>query len=69
MKDHESLEPQVYTTKQIAQMFQISKFTLEGWRREGVGPEYYKVGQRVLYDISAVKNYLEQNKVLTSDSL
>lgn len=31
--------------------------TLELWRREGCGPDYYKIGSKVLYRLSDVREW------------
>lgn len=37
--------------------------TLERWRTDGCGPDYVKVGHRVLYKQSAVERWLEAQTV------
>jgi hypothetical protein len=42
--------------------------TLERWRTDGCGPEYVKVGHRVLYKQSAVERWLDdQTRTHTHD--
>ena len=45
------------TAKELSQRWHLSPCTLERWRREGLGPQFLKVGQRILYRISDVEAY------------
>lgn len=49
-------------TQQLAEKMKTSQRTLERWRMEGQGPEYYKLGRKVIYKSDDVIAYLEANK-------
>lgn len=57
------------STKQAAQELGISRHTLDAWRIKGIGPQFRKIGRRVLYeraDLIAWAN--EQSRTSTADS-
>lgn len=41
---------------------QIAEHTLANWRSEGRGPDYMRIGGRVLYPMAAVEAWEESNK-------
>lgn len=45
------------TTADVAVRWNISKRTLEGWRLDGTGPNYHKIGNRVRYHIDDIERY------------
>ena len=45
------------TIDQLATRWDVSKATLARWRMEKKGPEYFKIGRKVLYPVSAVVDY------------
>jgi len=47
---------------------QTSARTLEDWRRKGTGPDYVRVGGRVRYRPSAVRQWLAQGESRTAGS-
>lgn len=49
------------TTKEVAELFQISPGTLCNWRVQGFGPRFVKFGQRVLYSKDEVQKFVEKN--------
>lgn len=55
--------------EQISEMFGIPVGVLANWRWMGRGPRYFKTKRRVYYFIDDVITYLQQNPVLTIDSL
>ena len=55
----DSLEPEYLTTEQVARLTGIPVKTLEGYRRRGMGPPYVKIGRRILYPISGVREWME----------
>ena len=46
-----------FNQKQLARRWGISHRTLERWRGHGEGPDWFKVGSRVLYRIEDVVQY------------
>ena len=56
------------TTKEAAEYLRISKQTLSNWRFRGEGPDYIKVGGRVVYASEDVSAWLDEHKYTsTSD--
>ena len=51
-----------FNTKEVAKYMKISPRTIERWRTEGQGPEYHKVGRKVIYNVSDINAYLASNK-------
>lgn len=45
------------TTKDVAERFRVSEWVLFGMRRKGRGPAFIRIGQRVLYPVTAVEDY------------
>jgi hypothetical protein len=46
-----------------ADFFGVSVKTLQQWRQRKTGPRYYKVGNRVKYDLNDLREYLNQHVV------
>jgi len=47
------------TTDELAHQLKISKNTLAAWRVSGKGPEFVKLGRRVVYDPKAIFAWVE----------
>lgn len=41
-------------TNQLAKRWNKSPRTIENWRGRGEGPNYYKIGGKVLYDLAEI---------------
>jgi hypothetical protein len=46
------------TTREAAALCRRSEYTLQGWRRQGIGPEWEVFNTRVLYRLKKVRAYL-----------
>jgi Helix-turn-helix domain len=59
-------ESELLDSEQLADLFHVTKQTIEIWRMEGRGPKFIRVGgcggSKVLYHRSDVEAYLEANK-------
>ena len=55
-------------TKELAKRWGRSSRTLENWRGKKVGPTYYKIEGKILYDIKGVENFEQGFRVLYNDS-
>ena len=56
------------TEREVASYFRLSVRTLQNWRVTGGGPEFIKLGARVLYSREKITAYLEaRQRVSTSD--
>lgn len=51
---------EVFETAHLAKKLEVSPRTLEGWRINGCGPAYVKMGKRVLYRKSAILRWLNE---------
>ncbi len=52
-----------FTTKELAHYLSFSPATLIGYRVEGVGPKYVKIGRMIRYRIEDVEAWiLKENK-------
>jgi hypothetical protein len=49
------LQPELLSPRQLASRWNLSEKTLERWRNLGSGPQYLKLGGRVLYRLSDVE--------------
>ena len=57
------------TVKEAAQKLGISPHTLDAWRAKGFGPQYRKIGRRVLYERNDLVVWASnQSRTSTSDS-
>ena len=52
-----------WTPKQLAAHWHTSPGVLAQWRYEGRGPDYLKIGRRVLYSEAVIRAYEEKNAV------
>lgn len=48
------------TTQEVAETLRTSAETVRYWRHVGKGPKSFKVGRRVLYDVTDVDAWLAQ---------
>jgi predicted site-specific integrase-resolvase len=51
------------TDKDLAERWHCHRQTLIRWRAEGTGPKYAKVNNKVLYKLSDIEAYEEQNTI------
>ncbi len=59
MPDQSTVEP-VFDTAAAAPLLGVRKGTLEVWRCKGTGPRFVKLGARVVYRLSDIKEYLDR---------
>jgi hypothetical protein len=50
------------TTKELAYRWQVVGLTVERWRREGSGPQFFNKGRSVFYTIEEIHKYEESEK-------
>lgn len=50
-------KPQFLSQKEVAHRWTMSTRTLEGWRDRGIGPRYYRFGNRVRYAVEDVESF------------
>lgn len=57
------------STEKLAGRLSVSPATLVKWRWEGKGPRFVKLGRRVVYRLSDVESYInEQVRASTTDT-
>jgi hypothetical protein len=54
-------------TKQLAKRWGKNPHALSNLRRKGGGPNYYKIGGKVLYDLTEIKE-LEESSYISNGS-
>lgn len=63
MQEEQAIQGRTYSdTRKIANKTLIPAKTWELWRRTGFGPEYIRIGKRVLYDEATVIAWLDHHK-------
>jgi|TARA_B100000424_G_scaffold271299_1_gene273472 hypothetical protein len=67
-KENISAEREFIDTKQLAKRWNKSYKTIESWRATGRGPSYYKLGNRILYDLNEIKNIEDQAYISTNET-
>lgn len=55
------------TEKDVAKLFSFSVRTLQAQRNKGMGPAYIKDGNKVLYSMQAIRDYLKAREIKTVD--
>ncbi|MCG7260676.1 helix-turn-helix domain-containing protein [Corynebacterium aurimucosum] len=50
----------VMRTPEAAEFLQISRRTLEGWRRRGEGPKYSRLGTVVVYTVDDLQAFVDE---------
>lgn len=51
-----------FTEKDLARRWKVSTRTLQRWRRLGTGPEYLKLGSRVIYALHEVEAWEHKHR-------
>jgi predicted DNA-binding transcriptional regulator AlpA len=65
----EDTTQQLISTMAAAKLLGLSPSTLSKWRMKGTGPEYIKVGTRVLYERADIAAWLDANKRLHTNQM
>jgi len=58
-----SLPKRYLTEEEASRYLSMSVHTLRQWRSKSIGPDYLRVGTRVIYDIKALDDWVEQFRV------
>lgn len=64
MQTNTPITPPLRTNDLVA-LFGIPEPTWRGWRHEGKGPRWYKLGSIVIYDKEDVQAWVEEQKTST----
>ena len=46
------------TTKELARLLKVSPRTIARWREKGTGPDYARIGGRIVYPESALVDWI-----------
>jgi len=57
--------PARLTANEAAEYLRVSPLTLQDWRHKRIGPPYFKVGKRVVYQRSDLDAFMQSTKVQT----
>lgn len=55
--------------KMVEERYHIKVGTLANWRSQGRGPEYVKLGRKILYPLDGLTEWCRACRVRTIDSL
>jgi hypothetical protein len=55
------MEKLFLTSKELADRWRLSDQTLANWRHARKGPQFVRVGNRVLYPIKVIQDYKKTN--------
>jgi hypothetical protein len=61
--------PRAITPQDCRALYGLNPGTLANLRLRKVGPQYYKLGRKVLYKPQDIEEWLDSNKILTADSI
>lgn len=53
----------VYTPEELAGVLDVTIDTLAEWRSKRTGPDYVKLGKKVMYRVEDVEQWMERNVV------
>lgn len=54
---------ELYNTRQVSEMIQVSAVTLAKWRQKGIGLPFCRVGKNVRYRAGDVIDFLDHSRV------
>jgi len=50
------------TTKELSQRWKVNPNTIEHWRISGFGPEFVRIGRKILYSLESILEFENQRK-------
>lgn len=53
----------IFTPEELANIFEVTVETLAEWRSRKTGPDYVKLGKRVMYRISDIYVWMQNNTI------
>ena len=62
MENQNSSVNSYLTTKELSQRWKVNPNTIEHWRIYGFGPEFIKIGRKVLYSLDSIIEFENKNK-------
>ncbi len=64
----EQINPDAMTTDQAAEYLGFAPNTLARYRSEKKGPDYYKIGREIRYNVADLNRWYEAQKQVVGDS-
>ncbi len=49
------------TTKELSKRWKLNPNTIEHWRTNGSGPQYVRIGRKILYSLDSIIAYERKN--------
>jgi predicted site-specific integrase-resolvase len=62
MDSQELRDVVLLTEREVASIFRVSVRTLQNWRVTGGGPEFVKLGSRVVYRTTSIRAFLNERQ-------
>lgn len=59
-----SMEKNLITAEILSKRWNLKELTLSLWRQQGRGPQYLKIGRRVMYRLQDIEEYEANNLIL-----
>nr|DAY63354.1 MAG TPA: helix-turn-helix domain protein [Caudoviricetes sp.] len=50
------------TTKELSKRWKINPNTIEHWRTQGFGPEFIRIGRKILYSLDSIIAFENKRK-------
>ena len=63
------MSPTYLTQNELASRFRVSPRTVERWRWKRTGPNYIKLGGKVVYELADVETYERRRRAETHSSI
>lgn len=57
------LMSQMLTERDLARHWRLSPRTLQRWRATGLGPPWYRIGDRILYRVDEVESFEASRRI------
>lgn len=63
------IHPLAVSEREAARLIGVSTRTLYAWRRDGIGPQYRRIGGRILYPVRGIDAWLTSTPDPTGGAL
>lgn len=62
-------EEEVLTFAEVAEILKVSPNTLRWWRQNRTGPDFFKLGRRLVTTVGDVRRFMRQQRLASRSSL
>lgn len=62
-------EEEVLTFNEVAQILRVSPNTLRWWRQTRTGPDFFKLGRRLVTTVGDVRRFMRQQRLASRREL